>query len=189
MLVLQAVALVVLVTELAKELGEGSVDTFSFFLKPRGRPEVRSARARINRLHLFDPDDRLQVVATGFDLSRRSEESDRARSACGFVAARRQSREGRVDLREERTEVTLHAVELGGEVANVRALDFFRCDLANLKCSFNTFAHQRGKVLIFLRPVPCKIRLVTTQDVDFRSSCHVLILQLRSLRAYPARAF
>ena len=68
MLVLQAVAVVILVPEATEELRERSVDSVRLFLEPRRRTEVRAALARIDRLHLLDADDGLQVVATGLDL-------------------------------------------------------------------------------------------------------------------------
>ena len=150
MLVLQAVALVVLVAELAEELREGELDAFGLVLVPGGGAEVGAAFAGDDRLHLLDADHACEVVASGFDLRGRGQKRDAARGAGRLVAPGRKAAEGRVDLGEERTEVALHAVELGGEVADVRALDLVRRDLRILESAEHGLAHQREKCLFSL---------------------------------------
>jgi hypothetical protein len=52
-----------------------------------------------------------------------------------------------VHLGEERAEMALHAVELGGEVADVRALDLLGRDPGALERADHRLAHQREKCL------------------------------------------
>ena len=116
--------------------------------------------------------DGLQVVAAGLDLGARRQQGDAARGAGRLVTSGGQPAEGRVDLGEERTQVPLHAVELRGEVAHVRGLDLLRGDVAALERAQHRLAHQRGEMLILLRPVAGEIRLVAAENVDFRSLAH-----------------
>src|SRR5690606_875629 len=72
----------------------------------------------------------------------------------------------------ERAEMALHAVELGGEVADVSALDLFGRDLAGLERAPHALAHQGGEVLVLLRPVAREVGLIAAQHVDFRAQSH-----------------
>ena len=85
--VLQAVALVVLVTEPTEELREGELDAVRLFFVPSGGSEVGPTVGGGDRLHLLDADDGLKVVAAGFDLSGSGQQRDAAGGACRFVAS------------------------------------------------------------------------------------------------------
>src|SRR5713101_270064 len=124
MLVLQAVAFVVLVAEPAKKLREREFDSLGFALVPRRGAQVVAAGRRIYRLHLLDSDHAREVVARGFNFSRRRDQRNRARGACGLMTAGRQSGERGIDLDEERADMTLLSVQLGGEVSDVRGFNF-----------------------------------------------------------------
>ena len=47
----------------------------------------------------------------------------------------RQAGEGRIDVDQERAEMALHRVELGGEVADVADLDLLRLDAGGLEAA------------------------------------------------------
>jgi hypothetical protein len=86
-LVLQAVALVVLVAELAEELGERELHALRFLLVPGRGAEVVAALGGADRLHLLDADDAGQVVPAGLQLGERRQERDAPRGARGLVPA------------------------------------------------------------------------------------------------------
>ena len=167
-LVLQAVALVVLVAELSEELREGELDALGLLLVPGRRAQVGAALGGRDRLHLLDADDGLQVVASGLDLGRGRQQRDAARRAGRLVApVGRPLKAGWTSVKKA-PEVALHAVELGGEVADVSALDLLGRDLAAARVRPSTrLAHQRREVLVLLRPVAGEVGLVSTENVDF----------------------
>ena len=79
-------------------------------------------------------------------------------------------------LGEERAEMALHAVQLGGEVADVGALDLLGRDPGALERADHRLAHQRGEVLVLFGPVAGEIGHVTAQDVDLTLRCHRFLL-------------
>src|SRR5690606_10049025 len=146
-LVLEAVALVVLVTELAEELREGELDPGGLELVPGGRAEEVAADGGVDGLHLLDAEDGRAVVAAGLDLGRRREHGDGAGGAGGLVAAGGDAAEGGVRLEEEGADVALLRVQLGGEVADVGGLDLLRVELGDLEGALDGLAHHRDEVL------------------------------------------
>jgi hypothetical protein len=85
------------------------------------------------------------------------------------VPSGRQPGERGIDVHQEGAEVTLHRIELGGEVADVPHLDLLRRDACLLEPAEHRLAHHRRDVLAFLGPVPREVGLVTAENVD-RSS-------------------
>jgi hypothetical protein len=116
---LQAEALVIFVAELAEQLREGELHALGLAFVPRRRAEEVAARRRVDRLHLLEAQHAGQVVAPRLDLGRRRQQRDAARRAGGFVPPGRQAPEDRVHLEEERAQVSLAAVALGREVADM----------------------------------------------------------------------
>src|SRR5690606_17610665 len=109
----------VLVAELAEQLRERELDALCLVLVPRGRAEVVAADCGRHRLHLLDADDERAVIAAGVDLRARGEQRDRARRTRRFVATGGQTGECGMYIDEQRAEMALHRVQLGGEVADV----------------------------------------------------------------------
>jgi hypothetical protein len=64
--------------------------------------------------------------------------------------------------------VTLLAIELGGEVADVPDLDVPGVDVGGLERAEDALAHHGREVLSLLRPVAGEVRLVAAEDVNFR---------------------
>ncbi len=87
-LVLQAVALVVLVAELAEELRKRELDALGLLLVPGRGAEVVAALGRGHGLHLLDADDARQVVPARLDLGERRQERDAPGRARRLVPAR-----------------------------------------------------------------------------------------------------
>ena len=164
-LVEQAVAGVVLVTEAAEQLRERELHTGGLVGVPGRGAEVVAADCGRHRLHLLDADDGLQVVAAGFDLGRRSQDGEAARCTRGLMAHGRDARERRVGLDEERAEVALHAVQLGREVAHMGGIDVGRVDVAVLQRTLDALVHEGGEVLVLFRPVAGEVGLIAAQDV------------------------
>src|SRR5258706_509282 len=81
------------------------------------------------------------------------EQRDRARRAGRFVAARRQAGKRRVGVDEERAEMPLHRIQLGGEVADVPDLDLVWLDAGGCQAALHGLANQRGDVLALFGPV------------------------------------
>jgi hypothetical protein len=181
--VLQPETLVVLVAEAAEQLGEGEFHALRLTVVPGGRAEEVAAPLGVDGLHLLDPDDHREVVAPGLDLGRGGEDRDRARGAGRLVAGGRQSRQRRIDVEEERAEVALHRVQLGGEVADVADLDVLRLEPGGLEATQHTLADHRDDVLALLRPVAREVGLISAQNVDWR--CHRVSLRAGGL---PTRA-
>ena len=171
MLVLQPVALVVLVAELAEELRERELDALGLLLVPGRGAEVVAAFGRGDGLHLLDADDAGQVVPAGLDLGEGGQHRDAARGTRGLVARRRQPAEGGVDLDEERAEVSLLAVELRREVAYVRDLHVPWLRRWCLEGALHALAHQRREMLPLLRPVAGEVGLIAAEKVDFLILC------------------
>ena len=176
MLVLQAVALVVLVAEAAEQFRKRKLDSLGLALVPRRRAEVVAAGGRIDRLHLLDADHAREVVARRFDFRRRRDQRDRARRARRLMTAGRQSGKSRIDLDEKRADMSLLGVQLGGEVADVRSLDFARLDLRRFERGQRSLAHHRHEMFPFLRPIAGKVGLRSAQYVHRRWFRHRALL-------------
>src|SRR5579872_10513 len=180
-LVLQPVTFVVLVAEASEQLRERKLDALGFLLVPRRGAEEVAAGRRIDGLHLFHADHAREVVAARFDLRRRGENRDRAGGACGFMAAGRESVECGIDLEEKRADMSLMRIQFGGEVADVRGLDFLRINLCGVERAEHGFAHRAYKMFTFLGPVAGEVSLRSTQNVHgsrFRHRSLLLILSI-----------
>ena len=104
----------------------------------------------------------VDVKRRGIDFRGRGQQGDASGRTSGLVTPGGQATEGRVDLREERPQVPLHAVELRGKVAHVGTFHLFGGNLALSQGTQYTLAHQRGEMLALLRPVTGKVRLIST---------------------------
>ncbi len=169
MLVFQAVALVVLVAELAEELRKRKLDALRLLLVPGRGAEVVAPLGGGNGLHLLDADDARKVVPARLNLGESRQERDAPGEPEPPRAGPWATRwEGGIDLDEERAEVALLAVELSGEVADVTHLDVSGIDVGRLESAANALAHERREVLALLRPVAGKVGLVAAKNVDIR---------------------
>ena len=140
----------------AKEVEVGHVGNFA--------AELYSMQGHLGAF-LLDADDHRQSVASGFDLRGCRQNRDTARRARGFVARGRQTGERRVGLDQKCSEMPLHRVELGGEVADVTNLDVTGINLSRLEPAAHCFAQHGDDVLVLLRPVAREVGLVAAENV------------------------
>ena len=100
-LVVEAVAALVLVAELAEQGRPRVLDALGLAGHPRGRAEVLLDGERIRGAHQLDAEDQRAVVAPGLDVGHGGQHRHAPRRAGRLVAHRRQAGEGRVGLDQQ----------------------------------------------------------------------------------------
>jgi hypothetical protein len=97
------------------------------------------------------------------------------------MTAGRQSGKSRIDLEEERADMSLLGVELGGEVADVGGFNFARFDPGRFERAQCGLAHHRDEMLSFLGPIAGKVGLRSAQNIYRRRFRHRALLLIASV--------
>ena len=130
MLLLQAVAAVVLVGDVAEHARPREARVGVLVAVPHRRPadELRGLVAG-HVAHLLDAEHRGEAVASGLDIGGGGEQREAAGCARAFVSRGGNAGEGGIAGGEQAAEMTLLAEQLGGEVADVRDFDLRRLEI------------------------------------------------------------
>ncbi len=165
-LVSQSITPLVLLGEQAEHVRPGILHALTLVAGPHGgAADVGGRLVAGNVAHLLDADDRGEVVAAGLEVRRGGERREATGGTGALVAARRQSREGRIGGGEEAAEMPLAAEEFRGEIADVRDRHVRGFEPRGLETREDGVAEGIEDLDPVTRPVGRKIGLVTTEDI------------------------
>jgi hypothetical protein len=169
-LVIEAVAAVVLVGQLAEHVRPHELGVLALVPDPGGRAEMFRRVSAGHVALLLHRDHQYAVVTAGLDVGGGREHGHAARGAGRLVPGGRLAPQPRLDGGRHRAQLPLPGEQLPERVPDVDGLHILGLQAGAVQRAGDRFGHHVGDLQALARVVPREVTLVTAGDPGARTA-------------------